>query len=88
VRPARAPNGAARARREAARLEARIDALERELAGVEADLADPAVLGDRDLLAGRGERHRVIQEEIAWLMVEWEAAAGAQGEAREASERA
>jgi ATP-binding cassette subfamily F protein 3 len=88
VRPARAPNGAARARREAARLEARIDALERELAGVEADLADPAVLGDRDLLAGRGERHRVLQEEIAWLMVEWEAAAGAQGEAREASERA
>jgi ATP-binding cassette subfamily F protein 3 len=76
-RPARAPAPArrpslGRAAREASRLEGRIAVVEREVAEVEAALADPAVAGDRAALAEHAERHRVLQEELSWLMLEWE----------------
>jgi hypothetical protein len=61
-----------RAAREASRLEGRIAVVEREVAEVEAALADPAVAGDRAALAEHAERHRVLQEELSWLMLEWE----------------
>jgi hypothetical protein len=35
------------------------------------------VLGDREAVAARGEEHRTLQEELAWLMREWERAAEA-----------
>ena len=44
---------------------------------MEAALADPATLADRDAVASRGEEHRGLQEELAWLMREWERAAEA-----------
>jgi ATP-binding cassette, subfamily F, member 3 len=79
-RPKRAPEpapavrgpSAGRAAREASRLEGRIAVVEREVAEVEAALADPVVAGDRAALAERAERHRVLQEELSWLMLEWE----------------
>ena len=46
---------------------------------MEAALADPAVLADREAVAARGEEHRELQEELAWLMREWERAAEAAG---------
>ena len=76
--PARAPRARPpRADREQRRLEERIAALEAELAEVQAALADPAALAGRDAVAERGARHRAIQEELAWLMAEWERAAEA-----------
>ncbi|HET6691337.1 MAG TPA: hypothetical protein VFG74_10785, partial [Miltoncostaeaceae bacterium] len=48
-------------------------------AELEAALADPAVLADRDAVAARGEEHRGLQEELAWLMREWERAAESAG---------
>ena len=49
--------------------------LRRSRAEVEAALADPATLADRDAVASRGEEHRSLQEELAWLLREWERAA-------------
>ena len=49
------------------------------MVGVEAALADPEVLADRDRVAETAERHRALQEELAWLMREWEAKAEALG---------
>ena len=37
----------------------------------------PATLADRERVAARGEEHRALQEELAWLMREWEKAAEA-----------
>jgi ATP-binding cassette subfamily F protein 3 len=68
-----------RVARRIAQLEDRITTLESELATLERDLADPAVLADRDLLAHAGSEHRAKQEELAWLMREWEAAAESAG---------
>ena len=62
--------GDAAASQEITRVEARI-------ADVESDLADPATLADRERVATRGEEHRALQEELAWLMREWEKAAEA-----------
>ena len=59
------------------RLEGEIARVEAGIAEVEAALADPAVLADRDAVAARGEEHRGLQEELAWLMREWERAAEA-----------
>jgi ATP-binding cassette subfamily F protein 3 len=64
---------------EVRRLEGEIARVEAALADVEAALADPAVLADRDALAARGEEYRGLQEELAWLMREWERAAEAAG---------
>ncbi len=77
VKPAKpaataAPKRGRRNLRQAEKLEATIAALEDELREVEAALADPAGLGDRDAIAAAGERHRELQEEIAWHMAEWE----------------
>ncbi len=63
--------------REVKRLEREITRVETSIAEVEADLADPVTLGDRDRVAARGEEHRGLQEELAWLMREWEKAAEA-----------
>ncbi len=62
---------------EVRRLEGEIARVEAGIAEVEAALADPAVLADRDAVAARGEEHRGLQEELAWLMREWERAAEA-----------
>jgi ATP-binding cassette, subfamily F, member 3 len=67
--------GRARRDRRVEELEAGIERLEAAIAGLERDLADPAVMSDRDLLAAAGEEHRAKQEELAWLMREWEEAA-------------
>jgi hypothetical protein len=57
------------------RLEGEIARVEAGIAEVEAALADPAVLRDRELVSARGEEHRTLQQELAWLMREWERAA-------------
>jgi ATP-binding cassette, subfamily F, member 3 len=72
-REPRAPKPASDVRR----LEGRITEVETRIASVEEDLADPRVVGDRELLAARGEEHRSLQEELSWLMREWEQAAEA-----------
>ncbi len=74
-REPRAPEPVADVRR----LEGRIAELETRIAAVEGDLVDPEVVGDRTLLAARGEEHRSLQEELSWLMREWEQAAEAAG---------
>jgi ATP-binding cassette subfamily F protein 3 len=75
-RPAREPKQPQRRKlREVERLESRIGALEDELREIEARLADPEVLADREAVAAAGERHRSVEQEIAWLMREWEDAA-------------
>jgi ATP-binding cassette, subfamily F, member 3 len=65
------------ARGEVRRLEREITRVEGTIAEVEAALADPDVLADREALARRGEEHRGLQEELSWLMREWERAAEA-----------
>lgn len=89
VRPERRPSkerpgrrGAAdgRARKEARRLERRIAQLEGELAVLEADLARPEVAADAGRVVEAGRRHQDLQQELAWLMRDWEAAAEAAGE--------
>ena len=72
-REPRAPKPATEVRR----LEVRITELETRIVAVEGDLSDPQVVGDRELLAARGEEHRSLQEELSWLMREWERAAEA-----------
>ncbi len=69
--PRRPPDGEVR------RLEGEIARVEAGIAAAEAALADPAVLADREAVAVRGEEHRALQEELAWLMREWERAAEA-----------
>ena len=61
--------------KEVERIESRIGALEDELRELEARLSDPQVLSDREAVAAAGERHRSVEQEIAWLMREWEDAA-------------
>ena len=77
-RPERAPKASpSRLQREVGQLEARIAELERAVEAVEAELVDPAVLADRERLAERGERHRELQQELAWALREWERTAEA-----------
>jgi ATP-binding cassette subfamily F protein 3 len=66
-----------RLQREVDRIEGEIAAVEGRIAEVEALLSDPATLADRDALAEHGERHRSLQEELAWLMHRWEEASEA-----------
>jgi ATP-binding cassette, subfamily F, member 3 len=61
--------------REVSRLEGEIARVEAGISEIEASLADPSVLADREAVAARGEEHRTLQEELAWLMREWERAA-------------
>ncbi len=68
----RGPRVSQRVARRIAAVEKQIAASEESLSAIEADLADPAVLADRDLLADAAERHRAEQETLAWLMREWE----------------
>jgi ATP-binding cassette, subfamily F, member 3 len=63
--------------REVRRLEREIARVEERIAAVEAALADPDAIGGRDGAAACGEEHRGLQEELAWLMREWERAAEA-----------
>jgi ATP-binding cassette subfamily F protein 3 len=53
-------------------VEQEIEGLEAEQRRLEADLADPDVLGDPDRLAATGTRHRELQEELAWKLRRWE----------------
>ncbi|MGD9697011.1 MAG: ribosomal protection-like ABC-F family protein [Thermoleophilia bacterium] len=68
-----------RAAKEAKRLEGEIARVEKSIAQVEEALADPGTLADREAVATRGEEHRRLQEELVWLMREWELAAEAAG---------
>jgi ATP-binding cassette subfamily F protein 3 len=68
-----------RAARRVADAERKVGAAEAAIAAIEAELVDPAVLADRDLLADAAERHRLRQEELVWLMREWEEAMEAAG---------
>ena len=70
--PERRPKRTGGHQREVRRLEGEITRVESSIAAVEAALADPATLADRDAVASRGEEHRSLQEELAWLMREWE----------------
>ena len=63
--------------REVERIETKIAVLEEELRDLELRLGDPEVLADRDAVAAAGERHRGVEQEIAWLLREWEEAAEA-----------
>jgi ATP-binding cassette subfamily F protein 3 len=79
-RPAERPperRPAPKGQREVRRLEREITRVETSIAAVEATLADPATLADREIVAARGEEHRSLQEELAWLLREWEKAAEA-----------
>ncbi|MFN8122709.1 MAG: ABC-F family ATP-binding cassette domain-containing protein [Thermoleophilia bacterium] len=60
-------------------LETRVAKLEKELAEVEAQLADPAVHADGARMSELAERHRALQEDVAYAMAEWERAAEAAG---------
>jgi ATP-binding cassette, subfamily F, member 3 len=79
TRPAPQPRSSARRPpqrlvRRIRELEERIATLEEEVAGLEHDLADPAVATDRDLVSHAAAQHRAKQEELSWLMREWEEA--------------
>ncbi len=76
-KPSRAERKRVPRKGEVRRLEGEIARVEAGIAEVEAALADPQVLADRDAVAARGEEHRGLQEELAWLMREWERAAEA-----------
>jgi len=78
-KPSRAERRRAPRKGEVRRLEGEIARVEAGIAEVEAALADPGVLADRDAVAARGEEHRGLQEELAWLMREWERAAESAG---------
>ena len=60
-------------------LETKIVRLESELAELHDQLVDPVVISDHVRLAELGDRHRQVQEDIAWALAEWEAAAEAAG---------
>ena len=79
TRPAPQPRSSARRPpqrlvRRIRELEERIATLEEEVAALEHDLADPAVATDRDLVSHAAAQHRAKQEELSWLMREWEEA--------------
>jgi ATP-binding cassette subfamily F protein 3 len=76
--PAPAPRPPRRDR-EIERLETRIGELEQEIRRIESSLADPEIAGDREALAAAGTRHREVEEELSWLMREWESAAETAG---------
>jgi ATP-binding cassette subfamily F protein 3 len=69
------PGDAAPAR-EVRRLERRSRPRRGGIAAVEAALADQAVLADHGAVVARGG-HRALQQELAWLMREWERVAEA-----------
>ncbi len=75
----RAGASSSRAKREAKRLEERIATLESERATLEEELAQPEVAGDPERVAAHGARHRDVEQELAWLMLEWEKTAEAAG---------
>jgi len=59
--------------RELEQLPGRIEALEREQAGLAARLADPAIYQDRTVdLKALNERHAGIEEELLLLLARWE----------------
>jgi hypothetical protein len=58
-------------------LEARIDATEQAVAALEAELTDASVRQDHALLEATARAHRERQEELAWLLREWEEAGAA-----------
>ncbi len=68
-----------RTTRKIAELEAKVAKAEEEIAAIESELVDPAVMADRDLLADAAERHHARQESLSRLMREWETAVEAAG---------
>jgi ATP-binding cassette subfamily F protein 3 len=80
-RPARAARGgrpsSSRLKRRVLELEAKIDVTEQAIVTLEGELADASVRQDRDLLEATARAHRERQEELAWLLREWEEAGAA-----------
>lgn len=76
------PSGNGRASRDVSRLESRIATLEAQVAAVEAEVAQASLGGDVERVTTLGEAHRGLQEEVAWVLAEWEQrAAQVHGEA-------
>ncbi len=77
ARPARRDTSAraegnGRVAREVSKMEARIGAVEAELTDVEAQVEAAGVAGDVDRVIALGERHRKLEEDLAYCMAEWE----------------
>ncbi len=58
--------------REVSKLESRIATLEGELAEVEVEVEAAGVAGDVDRVVELGERHRALEEDLAYALAEWE----------------
>ena len=58
--------------REVSRLESRIAALEGDLTAVEDEVSSAQAASDLPRVADLGERHRELQEELAYALAEWE----------------
>jgi ATP-binding cassette subfamily F protein 3 len=61
--------------RRARKLEERVATLEGKVGELEAQLEQPEVAADHERLTELGRRHQELQEELAWALREWEAAA-------------
>ncbi len=77
ARPARRDTSAraqgnGRIAREVSKLESRIGVVEAELTDVEAQVEAAGVAGDVDRVISLGERHRKLEEDLAYCMAEWE----------------
>jgi len=64
--------GNGRAAREVSKIEARIATLEQQLAELGAEVEAAGVAGDVDLVVELGERHRQLEEDLAYALAEWE----------------
>jgi len=64
--------GNGRAAREVSKIETRIATLESQLAEVGVEVEAAGVAGDVDRVVELGERHRQLEEELAYALAEWE----------------
>jgi ATPase subunit of ABC transporter with duplicated ATPase domains len=64
--------GHGRVAREVSKIETRIAALEQQLAEVGAAVEAAGVAGDVDRVVELGERHRQLEEDLAYALAEWE----------------
>ncbi len=64
--------GNGRVAHEVSKIETRIAALEQQLAEVGAEVEAAGVAGDVDRVVELGERHRQLEEDLAYALAEWE----------------